>query len=121
MESEPELLLDVRGVRRNFAMARYPGLVCVGPVSLTPVPRFTEPGSALAAGSLVAPMPGTVLRIAVEAGATVSAGEPLLWLEAMKMEHRITAPADGVVAELPVAVGQQVEVGAVLAVVKEPQ
>ncbi|GHF37746.1 propionyl-CoA carboxylase alpha chain [Amycolatopsis bartoniae] len=115
------VVLDVGGVHRNFAVARYPGLVCVGPVSLTPVPRFTEPGSALAAGSLVAPMPGTVLRIAVEAGATVSAGEPLLWLEAMKMEHRITAPSDGVVAELPVSVGQQVEVGAVLAVVKEPQ
>jgi propionyl-CoA carboxylase alpha chain len=39
----------------------------------------------------------------------------------MKMEHKITAPADGVVAELPVAAGTQVDVGAVLAVVKEPQ
>ncbi|KAA9154827.1 ATP-grasp domain-containing protein [Amycolatopsis acidicola] len=111
------VVLDVDGVRRNFDVARYPGLVCVGTVSLTPVPRFTEPGQALAAGSLVAPMPGTVLRIAVEAGASVAAGDPLLWLEAMKMEHKITAPADGVVAELPVSAGQQVEVGAVLAVV----
>jgi len=113
------VVLDVHGVRRSFDVGRHPGLVCVGPVSLTPVPRFTEPGSALAAGSLVAPMPGTVLRIAVEAGASVRAGEPLLWLEAMKMEHKITAPADGVVAELPVSAGQQVEMGAVLAVVKE--
>jgi propionyl-CoA carboxylase alpha chain len=113
------VVLDVSGLRRGFDVARYPGLVCVGPVALTPVPRFTEPGAALAAGSLVAPMPGTVLRVAVAAGDTVAAGEPLLWLEAMKMEHRITAPAAGVVAELPVSVGQQVEVGAVLAVVKE--
>jgi propionyl-CoA carboxylase alpha chain len=43
----------------------------------------------------------------------------LLWLEAMKMEHTIAAPADGVVGELKVAAGQQVEVGAVLAVVGE--
>jgi propionyl-CoA carboxylase alpha chain len=48
----------------------------------------------------------------------VSAGQPLLWLEAMKMEHVISAPAAGIVAELPVTVGQQVEVGSVLAVVK---
>ncbi|GAB2967637.1 ATP-grasp domain-containing protein [Amycolatopsis acidiphila] len=117
------VVLDVSGIRRGFDVARYPGLVCVGPVALTPVPRFTEPGATLAAGSLVAPMPGTVLRVAVAAGDTVAAGDPLLWLEAMKMEHRISAPADGVVAELPVAVGRQVEVGAVLAVVspKEEQ
>ena len=47
----------------------------------------------------------------------VAAGQPILWLEAMKMQHRIDAPADGVVAELPVAAGQQIDVGAVLAVV----
>jgi propionyl-CoA carboxylase alpha chain len=111
------VVLEVSGVRRSFDVGRYPGLVCVGPVTLTRVPRFTEPGAALAAGSLVAPMPGTVLRIAVSADDRVAAGDPLLWLEAMKMEHRISAPADGVVAELPVSVGQQVEVGAVLAVV----
>jgi len=45
----------------------------------------------------------------------VRAGQPLLWLEAMKMEHTITAPADGVLVELNVTAGQQVEVGAVLA------
>jgi acyl-CoA carboxylase subunit alpha len=55
----------------------------------------------------------------VTAGDTVTTGQPLMWLEAMKMEHTITAPADGVVTDLPVSAGQQVEVGAVLAVVKE--
>ncbi|MFF5991791.1 ATP-binding protein [Prauserella flavalba] len=121
-EAAPErVVLETDGVRRVFTVARYPGLVAVdsplGPVSLTPVPRFTDPDAEVAAGSLLAPMPGTVVRIAVGPGDTVRAGAPLLWLEAMKMEHRIAAPADGVVTELPVVVGQQVEPGTVLAVV----
>ncbi|WP_040926481.1 acetyl/propionyl/methylcrotonyl-CoA carboxylase subunit alpha [Saccharomonospora marina] len=122
VEAQPHrVVLDVAGVRRAFDIARYPGLVAVdsplGPVNLTPVPRFTDPGAELAAGSLVAPMPGTVVRVAVSRGDRVRAGEPLLFLEAMKMEHRIAAPSAGVVTQLPVSVGQQVELGAVLAVV----
>jgi propionyl-CoA carboxylase alpha chain len=116
------VVLDVGGVLRTFAVARYGELVCVdsalGPIALTAVPRFAEPGRALpAAGSLTADTPGTVLRIAVSVGQAVSAGEPLLWLETMKMQHAFTAPADGEVAALPVAVGQQVDQGAVLAVI----
>ncbi|UKD55956.1 ATP-grasp domain-containing protein [Amycolatopsis sp. FU40] len=120
-----QVVLDVAGVRRTFAVARHGAVSYVdsplGPVALTAEPRFADPDSALAAGSLLAPMPGTVVRLAVSAGDSVRAGDPLLWLEAMKMEHRISAPADGVVAELPVEVGQQVEVGAVLAVVGETE
>ncbi|MEC3976126.1 acetyl/propionyl/methylcrotonyl-CoA carboxylase subunit alpha [Amycolatopsis sp. H20-H5] len=116
------VVVDVSGVRRTFEVARYGDAVYVdsslGAVTLAAAPRFADPSAALAAGSLVAPMPGTVVRLAVSAGDTVAAGDPLLWLEAMKMEHKISAPADGVVAELPVRVGQQVEVGAVLAVVE---
>ncbi len=88
------------------------------------MPRFTDPAAQTRAGSLLAPMPGTVARVGVSVGDQVSQGQPLLWLEAMKMEHVISAPAAGIVAELPVAAGQQVEVGSVLAVVKpeeEPQ
>ena len=66
-------------------------------------------------GSLLAPMPGSVIRLGAALGDTVTAGQPLVWLEAMKMEHTITAPADGVLIQLSVAVGQQVDVGAVLA------
>jgi propionyl-CoA carboxylase alpha chain len=73
----------------------------------------------VAPGSLLAPMPGSVVRIAVAVGDRVQAGAPILWLEAMKMQHKITAPADGVVAELPVSEGQQIDVGAVLAVVTD--
>jgi propionyl-CoA carboxylase alpha chain len=116
------VVLAVDGVRRAFEVAAYPGLVCVdsplGPVALTPVGRFGQAAPAAQAGSLLAPMPGTVTRLGAAVGDAVVAGQPLLWLEAMKMQHAIAAPAAGVVAELPVAVGQQVEVGAVLAVVK---
>ncbi len=91
----------------------------LGSVILEPVARFPDPASQVAAGSLLAPIPGTVVRVAVALGDRVIEGQPLLWLEAMKMEHRINAPVAGVVAELPVAAGDQVEVGRVLAVVKE--
>ena len=84
-------------------------------------PRFVDPAEHVAAGSLVAPMPGSVVRVAVEVGDRVAAGAPVLWLEAMKMQHQISAPVAGVISELPVSVGQQIEVGAVLAVVTEDE
>ena len=65
-------------------------------------------------GGLVAPMPGSVVALLVEPGATVKKGAPLLVLEAMKMEHTITAPADGVVKALRYSVGEQVSAGAEL-------
>ncbi|WP_020386593.1 biotin carboxylase N-terminal domain-containing protein [Kribbella catacumbae] len=112
------VVLEVDGVRRPFGVAAYPGLVCVGPVALTPVERFPDPSQQLAVGALVAPMPGSVVRVGVAVGDKVTRGQGLVWLEAMKMEHTISAPADGVVTELAVAAGQQVEVGMVLAVVQ---
>jgi propionyl-CoA carboxylase alpha chain len=115
-------LADDSGVARRFTIARYgPDLHDVyvdsphGPAHFLALPRFPEPGSAVEQGSLLAPMPGNVIRVGAQVGDTVSAGQPLVWLEAMKMEHTITAPADGVLAELDVAPGQQVEVGAMLA------
>ncbi|MGB6456294.1 MAG: biotin/lipoyl-containing protein, partial [Streptosporangiaceae bacterium] len=110
------------GVQWQFAVAAYQGLTCVdsglGPVALRPVPRFADPTGHVAAGSLLAPMPGTVSRLGAAVGDQVAAGQPLLWLEAMKMEHVVSAPTAGIVAKLPVAAGQHVEVGSVLAVVK---
>jgi propionyl-CoA carboxylase alpha chain len=118
-----EVVLTVDAVRRRFAVHVHGDEVYVdsalGPVHLTRRPRFVDPAEQVAAGSLLAPMPGSVVRVAVAVGDVVKAGEPILWLEAMKMEHRINAPADGVIAELPVAQGQQIDVGAVLAVVTE--
>ncbi len=65
-------------------------------------------GGAATGGALRSPMPGAVLAVAVADGDTVVAGQPLLVIEAMKMEHTIAAPSDGVVAELAVRPGQQV-------------
>jgi propionyl-CoA carboxylase alpha chain len=112
--------LSVGGVRRRYDVALGPVLHVDSPLghsALTEDARFPVPGSSLAAGSLVAPMPGTVIRVAVEVGDEVKAGDALLVLEAMKMEHGIKAAADGVVAEVLVTSGQQVDAGAVLAVV----
>jgi propionyl-CoA carboxylase alpha chain len=118
------VVLDVAGVRHAFEVAAYAERVFVDSpfvrISLTALPRFTEPGQRAAPGSLRAPMPGTVIRIGeFSPGDRVEAGRPLLWLEAMKMEHVIAAPVTGTLTELTADVGRQVELGAVLAVVKE--
>ena len=124
VSAAPDLVvLDVAGVRHRFQVAVHGADVYVdsalGPVRLPRRPRFVDPAEQVAAGSLLAPMPGSIVRLAVAAGDRVSAGQPILWLEAMKMQHQINAPADGVVSELPVTAGQQIDVGAVLAVVTE--
>jgi pyruvate carboxylase subunit A/propionyl-CoA carboxylase alpha chain len=125
--SPDRVVLTVDGVHRTFGVAHYgPDRANVfvdsplGPVRLAATPRFGDPDAAVAHGSLLAPMPGSVLRIGAAVGDTVTAGQPLVWLEAMKMEHTVTAPGDGVLAELNVGVGQQVDVGAILARVDSP-
>ena len=75
-------------------------------------------GSSASDGGLRAPMPGKIVATPAKAGDAVTKGQPVVVLEAMKMEHALTAPFDGVVAEFNVAVGDQVVDGAVLAVVK---
>jgi propionyl-CoA carboxylase alpha chain len=114
-----EVVLSEKGVATAFAVACYGDSVCVdsplGAVAFSAVPRFPDPDSVVEPGSLLAPMPGSVIRLGAGVGDHVTAGQPLIWLEAMKMEHTITAPADGVITQLDVTVGQQVEVGAVLA------
>lgn len=120
---------DGCAVERAFDVARYgDGLFDdvfvdspLGPVQLTAQSRFPDPADAVAHGSLLAPMPGTVVRVGATVGAAVTAGQPLVWLEAMKMEHTVAAPSDGVLTELNVEAGQQVDVGAVLARVEHPE
>ncbi|MFD7985802.1 biotin carboxylase N-terminal domain-containing protein [Kitasatospora indigofera] len=116
------VVLAVDGLRRGFDVARYGDLVHVdepaGSTAFTALDRFPAPAVHTDPGALLAPMPGIVVRVAAAPGDTVTAGQPLLWLEAMKMEHRVTAPADGVLTELHAAPGRQVELGALLAVVK---
>jgi propionyl-CoA carboxylase alpha chain len=86
---------------------------------LSEVERFPLPGSQLAAGALVAPLPGTVVKVAVAAGDPVAAGDTLVAIEAMKMEHEVRAPTDGVVTEVHVAAGEQVEAGRLLVVIED--
>ncbi len=84
------------------------------------VPRFTDPEAAARAGSLLAAMPGTVVRVDVAAGDAVEAGAPVLVLEAMKMQHAVTAPTAGTVTSVEVDTGAQVAAGDVLAVIDPP-
>ena len=81
------------------------------------LPRFTDPADAVASGSLLAPMPGTVVKVVAQADQQVAAGDVVLVLEAMKMQHTVTAPHDGTVTEINVEPGAQVAAGEVLAVV----
>ena len=85
------------------------------------IDRLAHAGEAAEEGGrLTAPMPGKVISVLVEAGATVSKGEPLLVMEAMKMEHTITAPADGTVESIHYGVGDQVDEGEALVAIRQP-
>ncbi|GCD93309.1 acetyl/propionyl/methylcrotonyl-CoA carboxylase subunit alpha [Embleya hyalina] len=121
--------LTADGIRRTVHVHRVGEKVYLdsplGASVLTELPRLPEPVAAETepAGSLLAPMPGTVVRIAVAEGQRVAAGQFVLAVEAMKMEHEVTAPYPGVVSHLPVGTGEAVDAGAVLAVVRaaDPQ
>ncbi|MDB0070412.1 biotin/lipoyl-binding protein [Gammaproteobacteria bacterium] len=80
------------------------------------VPRFIEPGNEVPEGGLVAPMPGKVIEVKVKKGDKVKAGDTLIIIEAMKMEHSIKATENGKVAKLMVSLNQQVDNGATLLV-----
>ena len=123
--------LEVGGVVRYFAVRTYGDEVheihevhvdsATGSYRLVARPRFPGSGRRAEPGSLLAPMPGTVVRLAdgLAEGVAVTAGQPLVWLEAMKMNHPVTAPASGTLTALHAVPGRQVEVGALLAVVSD--
>ena len=119
-----EVVVELAGVEHRLAVAVDGDLVDVDgdgwAVALRELPRFPDAAAVMAQGSLVAPMPGTVVAVHVAAGDRVAAGQPLLVLEAMKMQHPVVAPADGVVGSVDATVGAQVEAGAVLAVIEAP-
>ncbi len=114
--------LEIGGSRRVYRVHQVGADVYVdasdGSSALSEIPRFGDPTKLAPAGSLLAPMPGLVLRVLAEPGAVVTAGQPLLVLEAMKMEQTVSAPADGVLAELRAKAGEQVSTGQVLAVLE---
>lgn len=118
-----ELDLEVDGRRSKWRVIRRDDTWFVqgwgGALQAKQLPRFPVTGEQVASGAARAPMPGKVLDIRVKIGDQVKGGDLLLTLEAMKMEHQITAPVDGRIAELPVRAGDQVDNGTVLVIVAE--
>ena len=116
--------LELGGVRCNYRVRIWPdGPVFVnaadGQADFGLLPRFPSAGEDLAQGSLASPLPGIVIRVIETPGAEVVRGAALVIIEAMKMEHEIVAPTDGLVTEMNVREGDQVEAGAILAVISE--
>jgi biotin carboxyl carrier protein len=114
--------MEIGGIRRVYHVHQVGADTYVdasdGSTTLSEIPRFGDPEKLAPAGSLLAPMPGLVLRVLAEPGTVVTAGQPILVLEAMKMEQTVSAPADGMVAELRAKAGEQVSTGQVLAVLE---
>ena len=113
------LLVTLNGQRAHLQVYRLGEQVhlfsACGATQITVIDLLAHAGVAQhEAGRLTAPMPGKVLSFAVKAGDKVSRGQALAIMEAMKMEHTIAAPADGVVAEILYAPGDQVPEGAEL-------
>ena len=110
--------VELEGIRRHVTVERDGDETHVsGPAGRTTwylAPRFQDHDAAAAGGGPVSPLPGTVLSVHVEEGDEVADGQLLVVVEAMKMEHKITAPADAVVTEVKVAAGQRVDAGDVL-------
>jgi propionyl-CoA carboxylase alpha chain len=117
--------LRVGGVRRECLVHIVGATTYVdsplGSTTLVEVDRFPEPGSLAAPGSLLAPMPGTLVRIVAEVGQEVAAGDAVVVIEAMKMEHTVRAPAGGTVVQIAVDLGKTFDLGEVLAVVEEKE
>ena len=118
--SETSLDLECDGRRVGYAItAAGDRLYLTGAgetVAATVIPRFAVADRDAASGGFAAPMPGSIVEVRVAAGAAVSAGQTLVVMEGMKMEHHVTAPHDGTVTEILVAPGDQVDNGAPLLV-----
>ena len=119
IDATGDLVVDLDGVRSTATVVRHDGevIVMVGGAShgLTLIDAaHRTAGEEPVAGGCRAPMPGKIIAVMAKAGRRVRRGAPLMVLEAMKMEHTITAPADGTVAAVHYGVGDQVEEGAEL-------
>ncbi len=118
--ADERVVLDVAGVRMTYSVHQVGPVSYVdsaeGSLTLTEVPRFPRPSQERPEGSLVAPLPGAVGRVLVVPGQRVTAGDLLLTVEAMKLEHPVHAPGAGVISDLWVKPGSPVVTGTLLAV-----
>ena len=89
-----------------------------GDVNASVLPRFIEPGNDVPEGGLIAPMPGKVIDVKVKKGSKVKAGDTLVIIEAMKMEHSIKATETGKIAKVMIQLNDQVDNGATLLVLE---
>ncbi len=109
--------VEVGGVCRRVALVGGEEWVVADGVALWSPPRLAPPGEERPPGAAVAPTPGRVVQVSCEVGQRVEAGAPLIGLEAMKMVHQIEAAQTGVVEQVLVAEGQQVEAEELLVVI----
>jgi len=120
--TEEKVVLRADGVETPYRVHLVDGECYVdgpdGCCSLKETERFPTPSAAIAAGSLVAPLPGTVVKVQVALGDRVTEGDGLVVIEAMKMEHEVRVSRSGTLRALHVKAGDQVEAGTVLAVVE---
>ena len=113
-DTDGRLVADLGGARMHATVVRTGHVLFVfagGASHRLELKEYETVADEEAGGSLVAPMPGSVVQVLVQPGARVEKGEPLMIIEAMKMEHTIAAPADGVVAQVLFARGDQVQEG----------
>ena len=113
--------MDVELVGSNGAAIQPAKVVSAPAVKAAPVAAAPAPSAKPAAqstGAVIAPMPGTILKVNKADGDAVKAGDVVLVLEAMKMENEIVAPADGTIASLSLAEGSTVAGGDLLFEVK---
>ena len=120
---ENSLDIELDGLRNQWKITKYEGLLLVqyskGNKLLTITPRFVSSEMETVEGSMVSPMPGKVIEVMVSQGDKVKSGEKLVVIEAMKMNHTITAHQDGVVDQLYISVGEQLELGASLMLISK--
>ena len=115
--------IELDGVRNQWKITQFENSLLVqfskGNKLLRLVPRFVSPDIEVREGSMISPMPGKVLKVMVKEGDFVEIGDQLVVIEAMKMNHTVTAYQNGLVEQLFISEGQQLELGANLMIIND--
>jgi len=116
------IYIEINGLRYKYNITKDEDLILIthqrGSKVLKILPRFQSSSVKIPEGSLVSPMPGKVIEVNVKQGQKVTMGDELVVIEAMKMNHAISADQDGTVDEIFVKVGDQVDLGANLLILE---